>query len=563
MKSLIFEELLLMSPVERKARAVEFHPQVTAIVGENDTGKSSLLKSIYWTLGADPVRQHPNWDTLNVASLLRFSIDGERFTAVRAGGRIALFDAKGACELATSQFTRELAPRLARHLGFALQLKSRKGVAEVPPPAFCFLPFYQDQDPGWAQPWGSFAALGQYADWKREVIAYHSGIRPNEYYELSAKKADLETGVNELEQERKALGRAYDKLKETKQHRPLVIDRAKYLSVITELLSQLQALEQDRQKVTMKLSELSNKRALLQQQAAIAQVALGELDKDYAFIKDDFSEHIMCPTCGTEHDNSFVNRYALTDDQEECRRFLVDVRGAIDDVMRDMDREKQLLGRANFRHSHIEKLLEERRGKLKLKDIIAAEGERQAIAVLGEELAALTERLAKMERELKDLKEDLKKFDDKDRKAKIENQFSGNMGAFLRDLNVHNLPATDYETIRSTVHDTGSDQPRAVLAYVYAFVATMVKYSSSPMCPMVLDTPNQQDQDQKNARAIIEFIFKRRPEATQVILGTVSLQGVSNPGRTVEMKEKFGALDKATFDEVAERMKPFLNAMGA
>ena len=376
MKSLIFEELLLMSPVERKARRVAFHPQVTAIVGENDTGKSSILKSIYWTLSADPIRQHPKWDDLNVASLLKFSIDDQKFTAVRAGASIALFNAKGACEIVTSQVTRELAPRLARHLGFALQLKSRQGAAEKPPPAFCFLPFYQDQDPGWSQPWASFAALGQFSDWKREVIAYHSGIRPNEYYELSVRKAEMETAVTELEQERKALSRAFEKLKETKLHRPMVIDRAKYQAAIGELLAQLQALEDDRQKVTTKLSGLSGRKALLQQQAAIAQAALGELDKDYAFIKDDFNEHIMCPTCGTEHDNSFVNRYALTGDQEECRRFIVDIRGAIDDVDREMEKHKKALGQANFRHAAIDKLLEERRGKLKLKDVIEAEGER-------------------------------------------------------------------------------------------------------------------------------------------------------------------------------------------
>ena len=366
MKSLIFEELLLMSPVERKARRVAFHPQVTAIVGENDTGKSSILKSIYWTLSADPIRQHPKWDDLNVASLLKFSIDDQKFTAVRAGASIALFNAKGACEIVTSQVTRELAPRLARHLGFVLQLKSRQGAAEKPPPAFCFLPFYQDQDPGWSQPWASFAALGQFSDWKREVIAYHSGIRPNEYYELSVRKAEMETAVTELEQERKALSRAFEKLKETKLHRPMVIDRAKYQAAIGELLAQLQALEDDRQKVTTKLSGLSGRKALLQQQAAIAQAALGELDKDYAFIKDDFNEHT-----------------------------------------------------------------------------------------------------------------------------------------------------------------------------------------------------NQQDQDEKNARAIIEFIFKRRPAKAQVILGTVSLQEVANPGWTVEMTEKFGALEKKSYDEVAEQMRPFLNAMGS
>lgn len=560
MKSLIFDELLLMSQTERTARKLTFHPQLTAIVGANDTGKSSIIKQLYWTFGAEPAVFHSRWTDLNVVSMVRFKVDGTRYVMVRAAERYALFNARGICELATGRVTSELAPRLAHLLGFALRLKSRQGQAETPPPAFCFLPFYADQDQGWGQPWNSFAKLGQYSGWKPEVINYHAGIRPNEYYDLSFEKADLETQISKVEQERNALRRAIDKLK-IKNHRPLTIDRTQYQSAIKGLLDQVKALDFDRQKSTTKLSVLASKRALLEQQASIAQAALGELDKDYAYIADDFAAHVTCPTCGTEHENSFVNRYSLVGDQEDCRSFLVEVRNQLDDVSHEIGRLEKQLGEMNFRHTKIHTLLEEKRGKIKLKDVIEAEGERQARQVVETELKTLVDELAKLNLQLKDLKARLSEFENADRKKAIHDYYSGRMAAYLHDMNVKNLPSSDYETIRSQVRDTGSDQSRAVLAYYFAFIATMLKYSSSPLCPIVLDTPNQQDQDPINARKIMDFIFKRRPAEAQLILGTVSLQGAGGYGKTIQLAEKYSAMRKSEYESVTAEIRPFLDAL--
>lgn len=46
MKNLSFQSLLLLSTTEKAARKVKFDPKVTLILGENDTGKSSLIKTI-------------------------------------------------------------------------------------------------------------------------------------------------------------------------------------------------------------------------------------------------------------------------------------------------------------------------------------------------------------------------------------------------------------------------------------------------------------------------------------------------------------------------------------
>ena len=71
MKNLKFQSLLLLSKKERAARKIVFDPKATLILGENDTGKSSLIKAIYATFGADPAVIHPDWKSLGVDSSSR------------------------------------------------------------------------------------------------------------------------------------------------------------------------------------------------------------------------------------------------------------------------------------------------------------------------------------------------------------------------------------------------------------------------------------------------------------------------------------------------------------
>ena len=79
MKKLRFKKLWLLSTQERKARVEDFSSLETAVVAGNEFGKSSLIKSLYSTLGADPWRTSENWKNAKVETLLEFEIDGLDF----------------------------------------------------------------------------------------------------------------------------------------------------------------------------------------------------------------------------------------------------------------------------------------------------------------------------------------------------------------------------------------------------------------------------------------------------------------------------------------------------
>ncbi|MFI3156888.1 MAG: hypothetical protein QX199_12105 [Methylococcaceae bacterium] len=174
MKNLLLKSMLLVSHREKKARKIEFHPSVTVIKGVNDTGKSSVIKSIPFAFGAEPHKIHPKWKNADIAVLVQFSLNDISYSIYRHRKSFTLFDALDN-EIGTySSVTLELAPVLAKLFDFNLKLSDRDGNSVTPPPAYLMLPFYIDQDKGWTETWSSFMNLSQFAYWKQRVTGAYS-----------------------------------------------------------------------------------------------------------------------------------------------------------------------------------------------------------------------------------------------------------------------------------------------------------------------------------------------------------------------------------------------------
>ncbi|MDK8188091.1 MULTISPECIES: hypothetical protein [Sphingomonas] len=92
MKNLKLRRLLLLSRLEGKARQEKFDESTTVVFGENDTGKSHLIKSIYGAFGADASVMNEKWTKASVATMLEFSVDGAIHSILRFDNQFALFD---------------------------------------------------------------------------------------------------------------------------------------------------------------------------------------------------------------------------------------------------------------------------------------------------------------------------------------------------------------------------------------------------------------------------------------------------------------------------------------
>ena len=132
------------------------------------------------------------------------------------------------------------------------------------------------------------------------------------------------------------------------------------------------------------------------------------------------------------------------------------------------------------------------------------------------------------------------------------------MRQFLDELDVQKLKPNSYRTISARIRETGSDKPRALLAYYYSFLHTMARYSSSVFCPIVIDEPNQQGLDPETLPTVLRFIYAHQPDGSQLIIGVENLHGVEPVGDVIALSTKWRLLTTEEFDSVSAEVRPLL-----
>ncbi len=563
MKRLRFESLELLSLRERKARRIEFHPVMTVILGTNDVGKSSVIKSLYWAFGASPAIIHPTWAAANVKAMIAFTVNDVRYRILRDHNTIGVFDGEGRTLSVTTQITRELGPYLAEIFNFQLVLTSRKGEPEIPPPAYAFLPFYVDQDSGWTKPLDSFDNLGQYTDFRKSLLEFHIGILPNEYYQLEAEKRRLLVDQRALEADRRVIQKAVERFNLEIQFDGLELSIEGHEEAIEKLLVRIQSIRALRRDRAEQLAAVLDERMLIEHQLRIVRASIVELEKDANFAGE-LPDEVFCPTCGTSHHNDFANRYGIVEDREACFEFFSQARNRFIELTSKAQKSEADVRLADQTIEKIQASIDLKKGDVSLFQVIESRGRRIASDMFEKQIYEINSQIADIIINIKEISSNLEQLKDKARREKIVKFYSEFMLKYLARLDVTNFSPDEVIKIPARIRETGSDLPRAILAYFLAIIQSISMYSSSIFAPIVVDSPNQQDQDDINVAKMIDLIISERPGDAQVVLGTVSLHGRDvQDGTIIELTEKKSVLRAGEFESVSLSFRPYMDQMTA
>jgi hypothetical protein len=561
LQSLILKKLHLLSTTEKAARQVEFDPKRTLVHGANQTGKSCLLKSIYWVLGAEPAIINPRWLTADVIALLEFELDGATGLILRHKNQFAIFDSGGTLIQKFNKISSELGPYLADRFKFKLRLSTREGNTEVPPPVYLYLPYYVDQDAGWKSNWSSFKNLAQYPSWRGDVAEFHVGIRPGAYYELKGKKIKVESEKAANEAEDAVLEHIIARIRKTFNSAEFDIDLGAFEKEVSLLLGESGKLLKKENEYKAKFTELHTERTELLEQIKFAERAARDLEKDYRFATTDIYEsEVHCPVCGTEYQNSFAERFSIASDEDRLLVLVADLRNRISAIDSDMAALNLELHKNSTELARITELLSVKRESITLKDVLGREGKREADSALNNRKEELARDLLKFAAELKSIGRELKALTDKTRIEEITTFYTGRMRSYLFDLK-SSLQEDTYKKVDCSVKETGSNLPRALLAYYFSLLHTIQRYGDGTFCPIVIDSPNQQAQDKANLAAMLGFIRDNQPSGSQLILGFEEDLGLDIPGTRIELDRKYHLLQAEQYQETAEIVLPLLSAM--
>ena len=338
------------------------------------------------------------------------------------------------------------------------------------------------------------------------------------------------------------------------------IDVKSYKKEIDRLLKHCEVLSKKENTYKEKLIELETEKIRLDAQKEIVMKAKSELFADYNFATLIDEEAVDCPTCGATYSNSFAERFNIACDEDRCVNLLQGIRENLDKITNQIEDHKNFLEETSDELIEVNSLLESKQGEITLRVLIENEGKKEVAKTLQANLDEIQSDIAKIDNELREIKILLKKYIDKKRANEIKAFYRSSMRRNLNLLDVSSLEESAYKKIEASIKETGSDQPRALLAYFFSILQVIEEYGSSAFCPIIIDAPNQQEQDEINLRKMLDFIRANKPSNSQMVLALVDDCSIDFGGDIIQMDEKNYALSEREYSNVSGEISYYAEA---
>lgn len=198
----IINEFTILAPSIKKAFNQTFKRNINLIVGVKDSGKTTLVRSMLYTLGCDVkgfdfIDKYPS----NIY-IIDFNIDDDKFILIRkrikdGRGKNFFKIIKNNIEIFTFFDTSNYKEFLNKIMKIEVVTRGKDKTETTLYPNHIFLPFYTDQDNSWQNYLsGTFNGIVFIDNYKKVILEYFTGARPNEYYGLQLEKTNL---VNQLD----------------------------------------------------------------------------------------------------------------------------------------------------------------------------------------------------------------------------------------------------------------------------------------------------------------------------------------------------------------------------
>lgn len=514
--NLIFNQLIIIDTKLKEAKKIIFSAKMNLITSdENSKGKSIILKSLYHTLGANCLFD-ANFKKDDMIFDLLFTYNNIKYEIIRLkndyiilkGGRL-LDSIKYGNIIKLSQFFKN-------ELNMFVYLKDRFEDILLAPPAYLFVPYYLDQDISWKNEQEPFEKLGQFEKISRnQLYYYHLGIFSNEYFELDSSLKQNCDILNKIKAELKNKDYIFSELK--KELGTDIAVNIQELDIdLRNLKYSLSETTDKIEKTKSKIYEKENEIILLQSLVENINSTLTQVNKQI----NTSSKHVKCPSCKYEFDvnlkEEIENLYDsefLVNRKEKCE---IDIESLKVDVA---ELKKELEKYLNEVKEAKDKIFKK---EVNYKDYLNREVIQGLLTSKAEEIAKLEESYQLQKNKCIELQ--LKLDNLNQRRVKVGPIFKQFYKSNLISLGVHSFSENSIKAFYKLAI-SGSLFVRSTLAFFYAFLDTKAKFNSNKfICPLVIDSPRDGEQDDVNSKLIMEYIFSRNVGDYQLIVASVDAE---------------------------------------
>lgn len=559
MKSLQFRSLRLLSQREQKGRTVTFHPRRNLIFGMNHVGKSSLIRQIFETLGATPIGTLQGWDPATIC-LLTVSVEGEDFLFLRQFNNRALLSSTGeliACAASSSDWVKFF----GHFTDFNLVLNDKSENTRQADVACMFLPFYINQDGGWSGIWHTFKGLQRFRSPAKAIIEYFTQVVPPPYYIAKAAHQNEQIAIAAVDADIRILERTRDRMEKSLALVGPQLSSEGFEAEIEQITRQLTTLNARQESLRQDIVDLRDSLSSTENQIALTTDSLTRYRQDFTFLARPSRDELICPTCGAQHEESFLSLLTFTEDARALSDMLIrlqETRSILVGRIRQSSTDREALSQ---QYSRLQAVLETKRGDLKFEDVVKSMGSGVALTAFDLEDRELQQSRSAHLTRRHALEQAMKELRSAARTKRVNTVFREHYRAARARLN---LDARDVSrtTVSSRPDVSGSGGPREVLAYYAAlwWVSRNRDLESPFSIPLIVDCPAQSGQDTINLPAMINFVSTGLPPDAQVLM-TYEADVPDEFDNRIKLTERSSLLLESEYADNAAVILPLLDSM--
>lgn len=540
MKRLLLKKLIVISRSEQSSLEVPFKKGLNIILGGNKTGKSSLIKSIFTALGCDCSKIEKDWKNLISTYLLYFKYGDEQYCVLRCGKEFSIMKEEKnnyTCVINTEKF-QLFCDKLMEIFEVNMQcvISNNSEIINVTTPLL-FRFQYIDQDDGWSDIGNEFKNVRYIKDWKGDTNKFITGYLNNDYYKLKAKKIQLsndkEEKLKELKSNEMFVNSISHDLKKKSQ-----LENLNQLNTVDDVQKKLIKLRNDTDDLRKKEYSIKEKMIKLDNNIFMKKIELNNIYKNIEETQKDISfameqdEEIICPICGTKHKNSLneqLNLSAGLENSEKLRNILEDKINNFKEQLMNFNNEYEDIKNKILKN---EELIKDSKEMLSYEELYKNKGKYELYNKCKQELVKIESKYKNLIGEIGALDEQIKEIKSKKRKNEITMQLKDKCKTFAEKIN---LPLTyiKFRDLVQVIDHTGSETPRLVYMYQSALYLYNLERGENPFNFYVIDTPNQQGQDEDNLECIFKSMELLLSNKGQVIVGTERKTGLEEKANNI------------------------------
>lgn len=521
MGKLIFKDLYLFSPSEKLAKKISFAPGRTIITSDahdgTDRGKSVIMKALYHTMGADCYFEG-KWEDSTKTYILHFSVDSNEYYMYRHNKLFKMFDSEK--KLLFSVISRhELSERLSNITGFAVKLPPRERDAddgyvqelEIASAVYNYLLYFVDQDYQNGSQFASFQHLGEYPDFKENVLYYHFGAFDDDYYMLVQEQDTFLAESRRLENEQKMTCMMLDKIFEN-------IHSVSYSKDIEHLRADVNRTKDEYNKLSNALNRLRRKLIQLRNEKADMDHRLHALTlfgKENDLQIASLNNHI-CPFCKSEISDVIdlrIKKYSTGDD---IILLSSDMQYSIMEIDRKIAEYEEEYSQWLSKLKKYEESMDI--ASTEINDILRHKGFIDIKESVSEDLDSIRISISENEQKLKEVRKSLRKYGQS--KKKINERYYTLMLADKNRFGLEGINAKSFENIKRTFTAGGSNNPLSTIIWYVNLIQLKHEFNPSAIdFPVVFDSPNNAETDETKKRQIYSYICERITENQLIVSG--------------------------------------------